>query len=202
MKKITLILSVFIFSMFIFTSCNLKEKAENAANNMAEDIANDIQDEINEVTNNDAFSSEKHAFSINFPAAPVESVKDVPTDVGNIAMTTYTYEESLEVAYMVAVADYPGALIESSDPQDLLAESKGGYIGDLGLTVTKESQKDVGGTPGLYFEAEGSDGETNYFTAVHDVLQENRLFQVAILRTDRMPTQAEIDNFIGTFTLK
>ncbi len=141
------------------------------------------------------FVSEDGSFKINFPGEPSKEESPVETELGVLEMVTYMYEEG-KSAYMVAYSDYPAAAIEAAEPYDLLDGAKGGYVGNIGLELKKEDNKsELDGVPGIYFEAEGG----GYYTAVQDYLLDNRLYQVAILRLDRAPTEKEIEAFIKSF---
>ena len=111
-------------------------------------------------------------------------------------MVTYMYAESDDIIYMLVYSDYPTEAVENSDPYVLLDVAKEGYVeGDMNLDISKEEQNELSGNKGIYFEADGDNG----YTAVQDYIVDNRLFQIAILRTDRAPTDKEIKDFIGSF---
>jgi len=167
------IILIFAISLFFVSSCGI----------------------MNKTNNKDYFTSHDENFKVNFPGTPSKEESNVETDAGTIPMVTYMYEGS-NSAYMIACADYPMEIIKASELYELLEGAKGGYLGNLGLTVTKENNKsDLDGVPGVYFEAEGG----GYYTVVQDYLLENRLYQIAILRLDRAPTQKEINDFIKSF---
>ena len=139
-------------------------------------------------------------FRINFfGKTPDREVSPVDTDLGVINMTTYMIEESSSEVYMVAIADYPKEYMSASDSKSMLNSAKDGYLGGQGFTVSSERNLSIDGHSGIYFEASSNNG---YYTAAADYLVENRLYQVVILRTDRAPTQSEIQNYIFSFELK
>lgn len=202
MKKVSLFTMIFALSMFLMVSCGGGEK-----NN---DESHDTNDETTEVANDDTnesdtemntsnskmkeFTSDDGSFSINFPGTPTKDESPVQTELGSLDMVTYMYEEGMS-AYMVAYSDYPEVATEASDPYDLLEGAKGGYVGNIGLEIKKEEKSELDGKPGIYFEAEGG----GYYTVVQDYLDDNRLYQIAILRMDRNPSEKEIEDFIKTF---
>ena len=193
---------LFALTMFLLVSCEGNKKTNKEGNNEegtnTEEVENNNEETAEVNTNNvkaETFTSEDGSFKINFPGKPSKDESPVQTELGNLEMVTYMYEEGMS-AYMVAYSDYPEAAIKASEPYELLEGAKGGYLGNIGLTVTKENNKsELDGVPGIYFEAEGG----GYYTAVQDYLLENRLYQIAILRLDRAPNQKEIDDFIKSF---
>jgi hypothetical protein len=139
-------------------------------------------------------------FKINFfGKEPTKSVKPVETAVGTINMITYMYNKSSELIYMVALSDYPKQYIVGSNSESLLQSTKEGYVGNMNLTITHEEKLTHKGYPGLFFKASGNAG---YYTEVIDYLVDNRLYQIAILRTDRASTEEEIKEFLYSFELK
>lgn len=139
-------------------------------------------------------------FKINFfGITPSKTETPVETALGTINMTSYMYEKSTEEVYMVAISAFPEAYMKSSDIDELLENTKNGFCNNLNLTVTKSNRISIDSYPGIYFEAEQ---KGSYHSAVSDYLIGNVLYQIAILRADRMPTQKEIDEFIFSFSLK
>lgn len=145
------------------------------------------------------YFEEDPAFRINFNGEhPSKEVSPVETAIGTINMTTYMVEDGSSIVYMVAISDYPEEYMGLATDDDLLKSVKEGYVGNMNLNVTTEKQVSHKGNNGIYFEASGG----GYYTEVADYLVENRLYQIAILRTDRASTQKEIQDFIFSFELK
>lgn len=141
------------------------------------------------------FKTEDGGFKIKFPGEPEREEQNVPTDVGDISMISYMYEESNEAVYMVAYSDYPEEYTKDADAYELLNSAKGGFLGNLGMEVSVDEQNELNGYKGVYFEANGG----GYYTVVQDYMRDNRLYQIAILRLDRMLTEKEVDGFTKTF---
>ncbi|MCF6365253.1 MAG: hypothetical protein L3J35_03530 [Bacteroidales bacterium] len=139
-------------------------------------------------------------FKINFfGVTPSKTETPVETALGTINMTTYMYEKSSDEIYMVAISAFPEKYIAASNTNDLLESTKGGFCSNLNLEVINSRKVSINSHEGIYFEAVDTG---NYYSTVIDYLVNNVLFQIAILRTDRMPTDEEIDNFIFSFALK
>jgi hypothetical protein len=139
-------------------------------------------------------------FKINFfGIEPSISENPVETEIGTIYMTTYMYEKTMNEIYMVAISDFPEEHIAGSDKTGLLEGAKNGYCNNLNMSVSNSKTVYIDSHQGIYFEASSSD---NYYTAAADYLVKNRLYQIAILRIDRMPSENEIKDFIFSFKLK
>jgi len=155
---------------------------------------------VNSKSNDKAFFNEDSRFTINyFGEKPTKTETPVETAVGTIDMTTYMYEKTLSEVYMVAISAFPEKHIAASDTKTLLEGSKTGFCSNLSINLTKSEIVYIKGNEGIYFEASNNSG---YYSAVVDYLVGNVLYQIAILRTDRAPTQKEIDEFIFSFSLK
>ncbi len=149
---------------------------------------------------NNPYTSESGNFKINFPGTPEVANEKVPTEVGDIQMYTFMYEKSITEAYMVAYSDYPSALVEASNPKDLLQGGKDGALSSLAIDdLDEEKDISINGYPGLYFKGKST---SNTYHVVYEVyMVENRLYQVAILRDGTYPDNDNVKDFIKTFRL-
>lgn len=145
------------------------------------------------------FISEDGNFKINFPAEPESSASTIPTEVGDIAMNTFMYEESVTKVYLVSYADYPSELMKASDPKELLKGSKEGQVANLGegAKVDEEKEITIGEYPGTYFKANGG----GFYVAAKNYLVGNRLYQLVIMRDGSYPSDEDVNGFLGTFSL-
>ena len=176
----------------LITSCGDKKKDDAAKNDSTESAPEDVKaDEPAE------YSSTDGKFTIKFKESPQESEKDVPTEIGDLKMHMFMYEESNTKAYMVAYSDYPAALIEKSDAKTLLQGSKEGVTGQFQASITDEKSSKFQGSECIDFAASGP----QYHTAYKLVLAGNRLYQVGILQTGGPVDADDIDKFIGSFKI-
>ena len=194
MKKVSLLISFIVFSLFIITSCNNGKNTKTGEDN---DTLNN-KENVEEVDNR--FHSESGNFKINFISEPTESKETVVTDMGEIKMATYMVESD-GLIYALVYSDYPAEEIAAQTPEALLKKGQASFISSLGIEITKEEINELSGVPGLYFEAQGTIDDLSYFVTTQDYLKDNRFYQIAIMRDDRMATQEEIDAFIGTFEI-
>ncbi|MFH2094757.1 MAG: hypothetical protein ABIJ16_03575 [Bacteroidota bacterium] len=200
MKITTSLFSLAIaVTVLIFTGCsnpdvkdltNALDELENLNENL------DVEDALNDALGEEYTSADGN-FSIKFPGNPTVESQNVPTEVGDIEMVTFMYEKSATEVYMVAYADYPSALIELSNAEDLIQGAKEGAIGEMGLQITDEEKVDINGFPGISFYADNGD----YYVAYDIYLVDNRLYQVALMRDGGKPKKDAVDSFLGTFKL-
>jgi hypothetical protein len=162
----------------------------------------DVPDQTNNNSNNNSnatgYFKDDPDFIINFfGQTPSKNDQNVDTDAGKTLMTTYMYQEGETVIYMLAKAVYPPNSV-MGDPDARLEKSISGFTGSLKLTVTEKKDIRLGTYPGKIFKASSD----SYFNATADYLVKNVLYQIAVLRTDRMPTEKEVQDFIYSFSLK
>lgn len=165
-----------------------------------EKMAAELEAELAELSiSSEIYSPEDGGFKINFfGISPIVSSETVPTDVGNIEMTTYMYEKSVTEVYMVAYSDYPSQSFEFSTPEDLLLGGKEGAISSLGVTqLDLEEDMDLDGNSGLHFKGVAG----TFYVEYEMYIVKNRLYQIAILRDGSYPSQTSVDSFLGTFEL-
>lgn len=137
-------------------------------------------------------------FTINFPGRPVEKEQDVETAVGLVTMYSLMYE-GYNAAYMLAYIDYPARLVKDTAAKtEHLNNAKGGFINNFGAKITFERKISIQGHPGIYYKAQGN----GTYIVMKSYLVVNRLYQIGIMRQDRFATPKEVNDFIGTFTLK
>ncbi len=145
------------------------------------------------------FVSKDGNFKINFPKEPTTSTSTVPTEVGDIAMYTFMYEESVTKVYLVSYAEYPSELMKDADTKELLKGSKEGQIANLGEGAKVDEEKDItiGEFPGTYFKANGG----GFYVAAKNYLVGNRLYQLVIMRDGSYPSDEDVKGFLDTFAL-
>jgi hypothetical protein len=202
MKKI--ILPAIILSLFI-TSCG--GDADNELKALIEEeqkqlelALEETEDEIEatEDVADDLFSSEDGKFKINFTGTPTESSDIVPTDVGDIEMTSFMYEKSLTEAYMVAYNDYPSEMVKMSSVDDLLDGAKNGSSSSLGINEFEiDKNMEIEGNPGRHFK--GTNG--TYYAEYKLFLKGSRLYQIALIRDGSYATQERSEEFFSSFEL-
>lgn len=144
------------------------------------------------------YISKEGKFTIAFAKAPEVSSTPVETAVGTIDMYMFTHEESTAAANMLAYCDYPLSMVNENEPYLTLQNAVDGFISDLQLTVEKTEKLKFGKS---YSAIQVKAKSDVFFVVLKDIMVKNRLYQIAIMRSDRYPTEAEIKKFIGSFAL-
>jgi len=160
----------------------------------------EVVDDVIELdeSDEDIFYSEDGRFKINFQGTPMHSSDVVPTEVGNIEMTTYMYEKSATEAYMVAYNDYPTEMIENASMDEMLDGAKNGSAGSMGITQFDLDQNtEIEGNPGRHFK--GNNG--SYYVEYKLFVTGIRLYQIAIIRDGSYATKARTNDFFNSFKL-
>lgn len=201
-NNISLIISsIAIITVMLISSCgNNAEQKKSEVANALEDLQKELEtlDNTEDIAvNTDIYESKDGNFRINFPVAPKVESQTIPTEVGNMEMITYLYEKSITEAFMVAISDYPTAMIEAGDVNSLLEGAKNGFLGELGLSIVEENNISLGNNPGMYFKASNE----TYFVVFKDYLVKNRLYQIGIMRDGSFPSDEAINSFINSFEL-
>ncbi len=146
----------------------------------------------------DTFEAPDGSFRINFPRPPMRDTSVVNTDVGEVHLYRFKMDRGNEV-FTVAYSDYPKALVELSNPQDLIEAGKASAVSGLEITNMDE-EKDIAkaGYPGLLFKGHSD----KYYTVYRVYMVKNRLYQIAITRSGEYPDMEEVKKFGDSFTLQ
>lgn len=147
------------------------------------------------------FSSEAGQFSISTPAPLEETQQSVDTPVGPINIHTFTAEQD-DAAYVVAYSDYPAAMVEQTNPDELLDSSRDGAIANLGGTLIDEETIDIEGNPGRSLII-GTDVNDNQAATINSriYLVDNRLYQILVVSPDDNDIEETSETFLESFSL-
>jgi hypothetical protein len=182
-------LSLIVVAAFLM-SCGGGQKSIDALNSL-----DSLSKSLENASLVEKYANEDGKFKIAFPGTPTSSSDNIPTEVGNIEMKSFTYEKSATEAYMVAYSDYPSEMVKQSDAETLLNGAKEGALTSQGATMASEEKITLDGCPGYYFTAV----KDSYHMCYKIFLKENRLYQILMLRDGGYPTKEAIDEFIGSF---
>lgn len=143
------------------------------------------------------FISPDNSFRVLFPRAPLLDTSIVKTDVGDVELYRFKVDRGNE-ALTIAFSEYPTALVELSDPKELLIAGKNSTMTGLGLTtIDEEKTIELSGYPGTYFRGHSD----QYYTVYKAYMVNNRLYQIAITRSGAYPSKAEVKQFMESFQL-
>ena len=144
------------------------------------------------------YEAPEGGFSVKFPTVPEVSSDDIETDIGLSTLQFYMSEMSSTEVYMVSFNEYAEGSLDGTDAKDLLEGGRDGAMGSLGIEGTEvEERFEYKGYSGLYFKANNG----SFFVAYRLMLVNNRLYQVAILREGKYPSEANEKRFFKSFKL-
>lgn len=184
----------------ILFSCN-NEPDTNDIDTLFEEMVDDIEDDNDDAStvSYDKFSNEAGKFAINFPGEPDITNEVVPTELGNIDMYMFMYEQSLTKVYMVAYSDYPSALMEAGNVDDMLEGAMNGATTNMEIdNIEMREDVEIDGHKGLYFKAKGANG---YHVVYKIYMVENRMYQIGILRDGAYADDIDLQSYINSFEL-
>ena len=188
---------LFLIAVAAFlVSCGGGQSASDALSKL-DSISNSLNDQLDDMSTTDKYTSEDGRFKVNFPGTPKVESQDIPTEVGNIEMKSFTYEKSATEVYMIAYSDYPSELVKQSDPDAILTGAKEGALTNMGATMDSEEKITMDGNPGYQFKAV----KDSYYMVYKIFLKENRLYQILMMRDGSFPSQEAVDSYIGSFEL-
>lgn len=182
------------FIAILFSALSMNFSTAQDMVNEASLSAYDIMAE--RIGDKEGYILKRKRFELTFPGKPSESSDVVPTDVGDIDMTSFLYEVSPQEVWMLAYSDYPPKYVDGSNSEELLQGGKNGAMESLGIYNTDTDKNvDVQGNPGLEFSATNG----TYFVNYKMVLVGSRLYQVAILKDGKYTDKKKVKNFFKSF---
>ena len=202
MKKINLfaLAALFVGSMLMVSCGGPSEGDLNDAISELNNLAAELEEEAAVIETEVAagkFHSEDGKFKIIFSGEPTHTPEIIPTEIGDIKMHMFMYEKSITEAEMVAYNDYPSAMVDLVDADQMLQDAKKGSVESLGATITEEKVITYNGHKGLEFKANSSQYYVNYKVFI----VKNRLYQIALMRDGSYAVQDDVDNFFNSFEL-
>ena len=121
-------------------------------------------------------------FTQRGPRAPTKKTTDVPTAIGTMAMTAYSYgQPGADRAYMVMVTDF-GDKIEGADMAKLLIDAREGMVNRYGAKLDANTDITIGDTPAIDFAAHGDHAQLGKFALrARAAVKDNTLYQIMAL---------------------
>ena len=192
--KLFLILLFIIPVLFSCTSnANLAQENRLEDQNNSQDITKNWVD----------FESEDGRFRIKMPGIPTKETTKEVTDVGEILVELFLYEESATVAYIIGYNDYPSALFENATDvlyKEMLLGGVEGFTENVGLDIIETSNDiSLGKAKGIAVRAKSS--TNSFYVHYRAYIISNRLYQIGILRDGSYPAKDKSDAFFGSFQL-
>ncbi len=138
-------------------------------------------------------------FTVDFPGQPKEQTQRVATPAGMITMHIFIFESS-NTAFTVMYNDYPDVVVQGSDKNAILTGARDGAVGNVGGTVSDESQITVNGHPGRQFTVSVPSKKLEIKSKI--MLVDNRLYQVMVAGRPGQATSADTSRFLNSFVLQ
>jgi hypothetical protein len=141
-------------------------------------------------------------FTVKAAGKPSENTTDVPTELGLMAMTAYTFQEGDEAkAHAVMTTKLPDS-VKGADKAKMLRDARDGMINKYGAKVDKDDEVKIGDTDAIDFAAHGEHAQLGKFYVRGRVAIKNHtLFQVMSLGQGHAQ-QPDSAAFVESFTLK
>ena len=141
-------------------------------------------------------------FTVKAAVKPAENTTDVPTDLGPMAMTAYTFQEGDEAkAHAVMTTKLPDS-VKGADKAKMLRDARDGMINKYGAKVDMDKEVKIGDTNALDFAAHGDHAQLGKFYVRGRVAIKNHtLFQVMSLGQGHTQ-QPDSAAFVESFQLK
>lgn len=196
----------FLAAGFLFSceSSNTVDELNDVLNDLNDSTSTEEVVVTNEITANWIdFSDEDGRFSVKMPGQPQRTSQIEPTEVGNIMIEMFMYEESATKIYIVGYNDYPSELFEDATDEEIsqtLDDVLMGATSAIGLDIVDERKElDLDGVMGKMIKAKSS---TNAFHAHYKAyMVNNRLYQVGMIRDGSYPMDEKSQTFFDSFKL-
>jgi hypothetical protein len=143
------------------------------------------------------FRSDAGSFSILMPGKPASEKQNLETPAGSVAMVMYT-AGSGNVGCVVAFADYPQKLVDSSDPQKLLDGAQNGAIKNVKGKLVKETRVSFNGLPArdVVIEVPGK-----AFVTARLIIASPRFYQIMLITPTDKGHEQDISKFFNSFRI-
>ena len=198
MKKVSLLISFIVFSLFVITSCETGNNTDNTDGNKD---TTEVGDEV-EVVVDKRFNSVEGKFKVMFPgeAQPEGVAADADTDLGHITTVTFTAVLESGAISQLAYYDISDDFIGNKTPEEFLKAEQTGFSEAMGgLEIKKEEANELDANKGLYYEGEGDNEGKPFYVAAQYYLKGNRVYKLFIMSEEKASTQEEKDAYFGTF---
>jgi hypothetical protein len=199
MKKIP-----FLFLMLLFAFCNSPEQKDETVDNGNKDTEK-LEENTPKTMYEANFTSEKGRFKCYFPEGytPEEEINQIKSEDGILNVHSFEYETDV-LQYSIRYVDYPQKVLKKFTAQEIMMNVIAGFFANLDLNVTRQdSIEKFDGYPSLMTMGQKNQPEVNGYLYVYrrDIMVDERLYQVALLRLDHYPEPTDFEQFIYTFKL-
>jgi hypothetical protein len=148
------------------------------------------------------FSSEAGAFSVFLPGEPERQTKTVNTDLGQIDLTMFISELGEEKVFFVSYSDYPGRVVEQTEPYALLENARDSTVRSQEGALRQSYRLTLSGNPGLEYLADTKVEGKEAILWARNYMEKNRLYQILAMALKGKESLEEMDRFLRSFRFK
>ncbi len=135
-------------------------------------------------------------YRVEFPGQPVEDVREVPTNIGQVRMRTSSLTVGDKV-FMTITSIYPNQ-VNMGDPQKNLDGARNGSVQNIKGTLRREERLDVNNMPARHLLI---DMPQDNLADTLLVLDGHQLLQAIYIGPRRTEEPPEARRFLSSFTL-
>ncbi|OFX49335.1 MAG: hypothetical protein A2046_05625 [Bacteroidetes bacterium GWA2_30_7] len=143
------------------------------------------------------FYTEDGRFKVSLPTNPVVKNVIVNSNYGNILFSTYFSKKSETEKYYASSSVYDYSVKNNEDKKLLLENSKNYLLNQFEIDITEERDTVINQYFGNIFRASGS----NFFIEILQLIDNNRVFQVGIMKNDVAPSEKDFLDLINSFEI-
>ena len=166
-------LSIILFSCICLVGCSIFNKPDNR------------------------FYSIDGRFKVSFPVNPIIKNEIVKSTYGNFVYTTFFSKKDESERYFSSYAVYDYSVKSNEDKKLLLEDSKNNLLNQLEIDITEERDTVINNHIGNIFKA----SEGDYFIEILQLADNNRIFQVGIMKNEAAPSEQDFSTLIDSFEI-
>ena len=195
----------FFLLMLIFAFCNSPEQNNGNTTDKGLKDTTTVTDDTPKTLYEANYTNEAGRYKCYFPNGykPVEEADVVKSPDGNLTVYSVTYETDV-LQFSVRYCDYPQKVMKKFSKQEIMMNVITGFFRNMDLNVTKQDSTELfDGYPSLMTMGQKNNAEVNGSMYVYrkDLMVDNRLYQVGVIRLDHYPESTDFEQFIYTFKI-
>ncbi|OFX22898.1 MAG: hypothetical protein A2033_05740 [Bacteroidetes bacterium GWA2_31_9] len=166
-------LSIILFAIFCLIGCSINNQPDNR------------------------FYTEDGRFKVNFPIKPVVNNQILKSTFGNIIFTSCYSKKNEDEKYFASSSVYDYTVKNDEDKILLLEDSRNYILNQLEIDLISERDTIVNDYMGKFFKASAD----NYYVDILQLIENNRVFQVGIMKNDEQIIADDFNNLINSFEI-
>lgn len=166
-------LSIILFSCICLIACSISNKPD------------------------DRFYSIDGRFKVSFPISPTIKNEIVKSTYGDYVYTTFFSKKNESERYFTSYAVFEYTVKTNEDKKLLLEEAKNNLLNQLEIDLSEERDTIINDYFGNIFKA----SDSNYFIEILQLADNNRIFQVGIMKNEAAPSEQDFSELIDSFEI-